>query len=213
MRIATSALVLAATAALSLGAAAQERRAGNPGSIWGGGNLLAEKGFSQHDLVTIVIKETSKTGTKMDTTYDRKSSVNLDIAKAFNLKTDGGLSYEPLTSTSRKPELDISADRKHEGSGEIKTQDSFTANVTAEVIEILPNGQLMLEARKRIKIGEETTTLVLTGRCRPQDVSSDNTVQSDRVADPNIQYNPKGSVGDANKRSLLTRVFDFVNIF
>jgi flagellar L-ring protein precursor FlgH len=197
----------------ALPAAAGDSRPANPGSLWSGGNLIAEKGFNRHDLVTITIRESSKTGTKMDTSYDRKGSINLEIAKAFNIKTDKGLSYEPLTSTSKKPELDIGSERKHAGTGEIKTSEEFTAKVTAEVIEILPNGQLVLEAKKRVKIGEETTTLVLTGRCRPQDVASDNSIDSDRVADTNIQYNPKGAVGDANKRGLLTRVFDFVNIF
>jgi flagellar L-ring protein precursor FlgH len=195
-------------------AAAQQTPAGNPGSLWGGGNLLAEKGFSRHDLVTIVIRESAKTGTKMDTTYDRSTSVSLEVAKAFDLKTDkGGLGYKPLTATSKKPEIDLKGERTHEGSGEIKSDTQFSARITAEVIEILPNGQLVLEARKRVKIGEETSNLVLTGRIRPEDVASDNTVQSDRVADPHIQYNPEGAVADANKRSWLTRIFDFLNIF
>jgi len=196
-------------------AAAQDRAPGNPGSVWGGGSLLAEKAFNPHDLVTIVISESSKADTRMETNYDRKGGLDLEIAKAFSLEhtKNGKISYQPLTSTSKKPELDISSERKHDNVGEIKTKGEFKAKVTAEVIEILPNGQLVLEARKRVKVGEETTTLVLTGRCRPQDVQTDNTIQSDRVADPHIQYSPKGAVGDANKRSLMTRLFDFVNIF
>jgi flagellar L-ring protein precursor FlgH len=78
---------------------------------------------------------------------------------------------------------------------------------------VLPNGQLMLEARKRVTIGEERSELILTGRVRPEDVRSDNTVLSDRVADSHIQYRPKGAVADANKRGWLHRLFDFINIF
>ncbi|HOX07218.1 MAG TPA: flagellar basal body L-ring protein FlgH [Planctomycetota bacterium] len=213
MKLATLVCAVSAMLAGAVPVRAQESKGGNPGSLWGGGNLIAEKGFNRHDLVTIVIRESSKVGTKMDTTYDRKGELSLEIAKAFNIKTDKGLSYQPLTTTSKKPELDISSERKHENSGEIKANEEFSAKVTAEVIEILPNGQLVLEARKRVKIGEDTTFLVLTGRCRPQDVSGDNTVDSDRVADAHIQYSPKGAVGDANKRSLLTRFFDFINVF
>jgi len=91
---------LAALCAVPVGAG--ESRPANPGSLWGSGNLIAEKGFNRHDLVTITIRESSKTGTKMDTTYDRKGSINLEIAKAFDIKTKGGLSYEPLTSSSKK---------------------------------------------------------------------------------------------------------------
>jgi flagellar L-ring protein precursor FlgH len=187
------------------------------GSVWGSApNPLADKVYKQHDLITIVINEQSNTDTKLQTTLDRKlDPLKLEIAKAFNIKTTGGggVSYEPLTATSKRPDIDINGERKHEGTGEIKHDETFTAKVTAEVIEVMPNGQLVLEARKRVKMGEETTCLVLTGRIRPEDVGSDNTVSSDRVADPHIQYNPEGAVADANKRSWLTRVFDFINIF
>jgi flagellar L-ring protein precursor FlgH len=64
-----------------------------------------------------------------------------------------------------------------------------------------------------VKIGEEESTLILTGRIRPEDVGTDNIVDSDRVADTRIQYNPSGAVGDVNKRSLMTKLFDFINVF
>lgn len=210
----TAAACAAAGEAPAVPVAAAEPAAS--GSVWASApNPLADKVFRQHDLITIVISEQSITNTKTETTLDRKlDPLQLEIAKAFTIKpTMGGLTYEPLTALSKKPEIDISAERKHEGSGEIKHKDTFQARITAEVLEVLPNGQLVLEARKRVKIAEETSTLVLTGRIRPEDVRSDNTVESERVADPHIQYNPEGAVADANKRSWLTRVLDFLNIF
>ena len=110
-------------------------------------------------------------------------------------------------------ETPIKAGRKHEGEGEIKHQEKFEARITAEVIEVLPNGTLMIEARKRVSIGEERSELILTGRIRPQDIRAGNTVDSDRVADSHIQYRPKGAIGDTNKRGWIHRLFDFINIF
>lgn len=208
-------LVLAAVAAPAIPVLGGERPAGNPGSVWGGGHIMRDRKFQKHDLVMITVRDTTKTGSKLQSTYDRKNDISLEIAKAFGLARTkgGGVTYEPLTSTSKKPELDIQSARKHDNSGEIKSDDQFTARVSAEVVEIMPNGQLVLEARKRVKIGESTNTVILTGRVRPEDIQTDNTVESDRVADAHIQYNPEGAVGDANKRSWLTRFFDFVNIF
>jgi flagellar L-ring protein precursor FlgH len=182
-------------------------------SIWGSSNMLADRQVKEHDLITIVIRETNSASTSLETQYEKDFQLKLGIGKAFNVKADKGLTYEPLTAASKKPELDISHNRKHEGEGEIKHQEKFEARVTAEVIEVMPNGDLMLEARKRVSIGEERSELVLTGRVRPQDVRSDNTVESDRVADSHIRYAPKGAVGDANKRGWLHRLFDFVNVF
>lgn len=211
-----AALLSGAAGLLPAAACAGERSEPSaPGSIWGRENLLADRTFKTHDLVTIVIREKSKTSTKLETDYAKSNSLGLDIAKAFSIKGtgDGGLTYEPLTTGSKKPELDLKFDSKREGSGEVKSQDTFEARVTAEVIEVLPNGQLVLEARKRLTTGEATVTLALTGRIRPEDVSSDNTVDSDRVADPRIEYNPSGSVADANRRGWLARIWDFVNVF
>jgi len=193
----------------------RKERAGED-SIWGDQNPLRDIEVREHDLVTIVIRENNSATTSLETEYEKEFAAKLEIPKAFNIKsTKGGkgLTYEPLTATSKKPEMDIKAGRSHEGEGEIKHKETFEARITAEVIEVLPNGTLMLEARKRVTIGEERSELILTGRIRPQDIKEGNTVDSDRVADSHIQYRPKGAVGDANKRGWLHRLFDFVNIF
>ncbi len=218
-RISLLALTLLALSALG----ARRARPGEPGdkeaeragedSIWGASttNLLREKEVKEHDLVTIVIKESSKSSTKLETDLEKDTELSLGLAKAISLKrTKGGVTYKPSTKT---PELDIKHSRKLEGSGEIAQDTKFEAKITAEIIEIYPNGTCLLEARKRVTINEECTTLILTGRIRPEDIKSDNTVDSDRVADSHIQYRPKGAVADANRRGWLHRLFDFVNIF
>lgn len=180
-------------------------------SLWGKRSLLADEKFEAHDLITIVIRESSKTSTSLETEYEKDGEFQVAMSKALSIKetTGGGLTYEPAT---KKPEIDISHGRKHEGKGEIEQDTKFEARITAEVIEILPNGDLVLEARKRVTISEERTELILTGRVRPEHVK-DYTVESDRVADVHIQYKPKGAVADANKRGWLHRLFDFVNVF
>jgi len=214
MRHAKLLLSLALLAAICVPAEGAEPPAGNPGSIWGGSNMMRDRKFKKHDLIMITISDNTKVGTKLESTLQRQTNFSLDVAKAFQpIRTKNGLSYEQLSATGKRPDIDIQGSNQHTGTGEIKTKDEFSARITAEVVEILPNGQLVLEARKRVKIGEEVNTLVLTGRIRPEDVGTDNSVVSDRVADPSIQYNPDGATGDANKRSWLKRLFDFVNIF
>ncbi len=196
-------------------AAKEEARAGED-SIWSNENPIRDIEIKEHDLVTIIIKENSKAATSLETEYKKDFEAKLDIPKAFNIMpTNGGssLGYEPLTANSKKPELDLSAGRKHEGEAEIKHSETFEAKLTAEVIEVLPNGTLMVEARKRVTIGAERSELILTGRIRPQDIQPGNTVDSDRVTDSHIQYRPKGAAADSNKRGWLHRLFDFVNIF
>lgn len=215
-----SALLLTLLTACALGTG--RARSGEPGSeeteragedsIWKtSANLLTRKAVKEHDLITIIIKERSKTSTKMETDIEKSTELSLSMAKAISLqRTKNGVTYKPSTKT---PELDIKHSRKLEGDGEIITDTKFEARLTAEIIEILPNGDCIIEARKRVTIGEEQTTLIITGRIRPEDIKTDNTVDSDRVADSHIQYQPKGAIADANKRGWLHRLFDFVNVF
>ncbi len=215
-----SALLLALLTACALGtgrassaepASGETQQAGED-SIWKTStNLLTRKAVKEHDLVTIIIKESSKSSTSLETDLEKDTELNLAMAKAISLKqTKGGVTYKPSVNT---PELDIKHSRKLEGKGEITSDTKYEATITAEVIEILPNGTCIIEARKRVTINEERTTLIITGRIRPEDIKTDNTVDSDRVADSHIQYRPKGAVADANKRGWLHRLFDFVNIF
>jgi len=183
-------------------------------SRWGKRNPISDREIRVHDLVTIVIKESSSSSTTLETEYSKDTELTLEIPKAFSIKSDkGSTTYQPLTAASKRPELDISHGRKTEGKGDLQHKEKFEARVTAEVIEILPNGDLVLEARKRVAMAEDRSELVLTGRIRPADVRADNTVESDRVADSLIQYRPQGAAADANKRGWLHRLFDFVNIF
>ncbi|MHC4917240.1 MAG: flagellar basal body L-ring protein FlgH [Planctomycetota bacterium] len=207
----------AAAPAATIGATARRRRAAakperfGEDSLWGKRSLLADEKFRTHDLITIVIRESSKTSTSLETEYEKDGEFQIAMGKALSIKeTDGGgVTYAPAV---KKPEIDISHGRKHEGKGEIEQDTSFEARITAEVIEVLPNGDLVLEARKRVTISEERTELILTGRVRPEHVKN-YTVESDRVADVHIQYRPKGAVADANKRGWLHRLFDFINVF
>jgi flagellar L-ring protein precursor FlgH len=215
------ALALAALLVPAFAARAAERRSAKrtaelrgEDSRWGKRNPISDREIRVHDLVTIVIKESSNTSSTLETEYSKDTELTLEIPKAFSVKSDkGSTTYEPLTASSKRPELDISHGRKTEGKGDLQHKEKFEARVTAEVIEIMPNGDLVLEARKRVTMGEDQSELILTGRIRPGDVRSDNTVESDRVADSHIVYRPKGAAADANKRGWLHRLFDFVNIF
>ncbi len=166
----------------------------------------------KHDLLTIIIREDSdfsSKGTsdlKKDTTLDAglDDFVKLKLSN-FELK-GGGLGATP-------PQLKLHGSREQKGDATVDRQDTFTARITAEILDVKPNGTLVIQARKHIKTDEEEQEFILTGICRAEDIQVDNTLLSTQIFDLSLQKNHKGAVVDTNKRGFITKLLDFINPF
>ena len=96
-----------------------------------------------------------------------------------------------------------------EGEGRVQTQGTFSTRITATVIEILPNGNLVLEGTRDIAIAEATAMLTIRGVCDPNDISFENTIMSSHLADMEILYEGEGIVADRQHDGILSRIFNF----
>ncbi len=165
--------------------------------------------FDVHDLITIIIDETSRAesnqslDTKKD--YDLSGSVSEfpDLMQLLELRLEPG-ERSPLA------ELGIESNQKFKSEGDAERTDRFIARVTAEIIDVKPNGTLVLEARKAVAHGREKKTIVLSGTCRQEDVTNANTVSSSQLADLNIVQTTEGDVDRAAKKGLIPRVLETI---
>ncbi len=165
----------------------------------------------KNDLVTVIIREESSTNTK--STTDNKKSSDLDaILQAY---LDIEQSAPKLTGNvpALPPELKFSMKRNFKGEGKFDRSDTVSARITALVLDVKPNGLLVLQAEKHIKQDEEEQHFVLTGTARAEDVTLDNTVLSTQLADLHLDKSTKGAVTDTSKRGFITRMFDKINPF
>jgi len=86
--------------------------------------------------------------------------------------------------------------------GDAERSDRFIARVTAEIIDVKPNGTLVLEARKSVAFGRESKSIVLSGTCREEDVSDANTVTSSQLANLTVVQEMEGDVDRSSKKGL-----------
>ena len=107
----------------------------------------------------------------------------------------------------------MQASRNFTGDGSVDRSDTLTARITGEVVDVKPNGTLVLQARKQIRTDEEEQQFVLTGTCRAEDVGADNTVLSTQMFDLQLQKNHKGMVREATRRTWLQKLFGAVSPF
>ena len=183
------------------------------------GSLFAVKDpeprtFAVHDLVTIVNSESSKSKSSSDAKADKNYEMSAGIDAWINLDPAAICSgfLTPLTS-SELPSVGVGGDKTFKGKGSYARTDDFTARVTAEVVEVRPNGLLVLEARREIANDGESQIIVLSGICRPEDIDTNNQVQSQRVADAVIKKTTTGQLRDTTEKGAIAKLIDAIFAF
>lgn len=98
------------------------------------------------------------------------------------------------------------------GAGEVERTDRFVARMAAQVVELLPNGDFIVEGRQNLMINGEQRNIAVRGQIRQADISSDNAIVSSRLANAQINYDGKGWVSRSAKPGLINRIFSFLGI-
>jgi flagellar L-ring protein precursor FlgH len=170
--------------------------------------------FNKHDLIEIVVRESSLAKSSQELEAEKEYNLDGKIGAWPDIRLDELLQFQMRGGrTSSLPELKVDFKKEFDGDGEYERRDELTARLTAEVIEVLPNGHLVLEARTHIKTDEEEATMKLTGVCRPQDVSPANTILSNQIHDLKIDKMHKGELKKANEKGIIAKFLDFIFAF
>jgi len=168
----------------------------SPGSLYTAGGRLADgfrdvRASQTFDLVTIIVSDTSSAVSTGGTNTSRKSNVKASVASLFGPKSVAG-ALSNLASATNNQQL--------QGQGTTSRNSTLTTTVTAEVTDVLPNGNLVVQGQKEIAINSEKQVITVRGIIRPDDLSPVNSIPSDRVARMEILVNGRGVVNDAVKR-------------
>jgi flagellar L-ring protein precursor FlgH len=183
-----------------------------PGSLWTGrqsyGLIADARPTNVGDLVTISITEANKASEIANTETSRTGGVTVGINSLF------GLSFPMKSFTDNAVNVDTALENSvglnHKGQGKTERQSSFTSYLTARVIQVLPNQNLMIQGQRQMRINNETEVVMLTGIVRPQDIDRNNTVPSTKVAEARVTISGVGVVSDKQRVGWFQRIFDHV---
>lgn len=167
------------------------------------------KAYKKHDLITIIINEDSVS--KSQGLSDLQKQADFDAKITQFLKVSHNSLRQGIGGTV--PEIDLSGTRNLKGQAEVDRSDVLTMRVTGEVLDVKPNGTLVLQARQRIKQDDEEMSFILAGTCRVEDITADNTVLSTQMFDKDLTKMHKGAVHDTTQRGWVPRLLDVLNPF
>ena len=165
--------------------------------------------FRRHDLVQIVVQERSRANSKSELETEKSASID-GAVRAFPRLTLEDLARLQLFAgrTTDLPRVAVELEKEFEGEGDYKREDDFSTRITAEVLEVLPNGNLVLESRTQIRNDDEISTIRVTGVCRGVDITAANTVLSNQIHDLIIEKRNEGKLREVNEKGVITSFFE-----
>jgi flagellar L-ring protein FlgH len=177
------------------------------GTIWPGENLgnnmfADKKARYVNDIVTILLDE-SQAGSNAATTNTSRDG---NTAAGF-----GGL-YQigPDKTIMSQYKLSGTSSNSLKGDGTTVRNGSLSGKITARVIKMTNNGNMVIEGKRQLTVNEEDQYMIITGIIRPEDVTTDNIISSSNIADARIVYTGYGVVDDKQHPGWMTRVLDWV---
>jgi flagellar L-ring protein precursor FlgH len=166
----------------------------NPNSLWRNGSRAFFKDQRAHqigDILTVQVNITDKANLSNETQRTRATSQDSGITNFF------GKGKVPIMNAALPTRiLTTDSNASADGKGSINRSEALQTNVAAVVTQVLPNGNLVVEGKQEIRVNFEVRELVVAGIVRPEDIQSDNTIDSTKIAQARIAYGGRGQISD-----------------
>ena len=162
-----------------------------------------------HDIINITVDDKNEVFVDNRFNRSRASQLKAELKEFIRLDNKGNLVPAALNS----PTIDANLQSRLNSQGQIQSSEGVKYRISAEVVDIRPNGNLVLEARKKVRSNHDVWTYELTGEVRPEKVARDFTVLSEDIANLNINREQSGKVHQSTKRPWGVVLYDWLSPF
>jgi flagellar L-ring protein precursor FlgH len=179
----------------------------SPNSLWRNGSrafFKDQRATHVGDLLTVTVNITDKANIANETQRSRTNSEDSGITDFIGSKTLGVQAQKVLPGRILTADSTASSD----GKGSVQRTEALQTNVAAVVTQVLPNGNLVVEGKQEIRVNYEIRELVVAGIVRPEDIQSDNTIDSSKIAQARIAYGGRGQIMDVQQPRYGQQVMD-----
>jgi flagellar L-ring protein precursor FlgH len=171
--------------------------------------------YKKNDLITVIVREDSDSVSNGSGNSKKTQDYDLALQQFIQMAVaSSGIPYvTTVNNPSKLPEIKFKYNNDRQTDADQSRNDSLSLRISATVVDVKPNGTLVIEATKHVTMDKEELYMKLAGICRADDIASDNTVLSTQLADLTVSKQTKGSVHDANKRGWLNGLIDTFSPF
>jgi flagellar L-ring protein precursor FlgH len=190
---------------------AMEHASYAPNSLWRTGSrafFKDQRARQVGDLVTVKVKVTDRA--QLDNTTKRSRKNGEDFGAARLMGFENKLDKFLPNGSSAGELLSLDSEGSSEGSGSVRRAEQLATNVAAVVTQTLPNGNLVVEGKQEIRVNFEVRELIVAGVIRPEDIESDNTIESTKIAQARIAYGGRGQITDVQQPRYGQQVMDIL---
>jgi flagellar L-ring protein FlgH len=179
----------------------------NPNSLWRNGSRSFFKDQRAHqigDILTVTMNINDQANWANQTQRQRTATEDTGITAFLGSAVLGQNAKNALTGRM----FQADSNSQTNGQGTIVRQETLQTNIAAVVTQVLPNGNLVVEGKQEIRVNYEKREMIVAGIVRPEDIQSDNTIDSSKIAQARIAYGGHGEVSDLQQPRYGSQVMD-----
>ena len=177
-------------------------------SLWRPGSrtfLRDQRAAQVGDLVTILVSISDDAQLQNRTQRTRNGTDSMGLPQVFGMQTR----WLPRAASPASL-IDASGAQTSDGNGTVKRGETVNLRLAATVIQVLPNGNLVVSGKQEVRVSAELRELAVQGVIRPEDVASDNTIRHDRLAEARISYGGRGTLSDLQQPRYGQQLMDAI---
>ncbi len=189
----------------------QTRRTVDGASLWSGGqqSLLGDRrAMKRGDIMTVVIEIDEEAEISNDTQRSRSGSESLNVPQLLGLPQR--LDEKLPEGASAANAVELGSSSSSGGKGSVKRSEKLELRIAATVVDVLPNGVLAISGTQELRVNFELRELLVTGYVRPQDISRQNEITYDKIAQARVSYGGRGQITDVQQPRYGQQLLDVV---
>lgn len=183
------------------------------GSLWSSGpkSLFGDRRAKKvGDILTVLINIDDEAQLTNTTSRQRSGEEEAGATSLFGFE---GLINDVLPGGGLDPGAAVSSSSSASGQGQVRRNEAINLKIAARVIEVLPTGHLLITGRQEVRVNFELRDLQIVGLIRPEDVTRNNDITYDKMAEARISYGGRGHISDMQQPRYGQQVLDMISPF
>lgn len=160
------------------------------------------------DVLTVNVTITDEASLQNQTTRSRTNTESLGVGGLLGVENQFNRFFKG--NVTPKSLVDLDSDLSNQGRGNVSRNEDIKLNVAAVVAQVLPNGNLVINGKQEVRVNFEVRELYVAGVVRPEDITPDNTIAHEQIAELRIAYGGRGQLSDVQQPRYGTQVLDVI---